>query len=157
MHRVMTKLQIVSPHTATQWQAYFEVRWRLLRSPWQQPKGSEQDEFEQIAFHVMAKNEAGEVMGVGRIHPVTDDQWQIRYMAVEERCRNTGVGSRILKALEDYAQSQGAAQIVLNSRSTALNFYVKHGYRIIDDAPTMFGVIAHKKMQKSLRISRARP
>ena len=72
-------------------------------------------------------------------------------MAVDEGYRNAGVGTMLLQALEDYARSRGAHQIVLNSRDTAVNFYTKHGYEIAGEAPTMFGVIDHKKLQKSLR------
>jgi GNAT superfamily N-acetyltransferase len=144
-------MQIVAPQSGEEWQAYYDFRWRLLRAPWQQAKGSEKDDEEQGAFHIMAKTAAGEIIGVGRIHRVAVRRWQIRYMAVAEQHRNTGIGAKILKTLENHALTQGEAQILLNSRVCAVNFYLKQGYQIIGDAPTMFGTIAHKKMQKILR------
>jgi len=148
-------MRIVTPYLDNEWQAYYDLRWRLLRAPWQQPKGSEKDEFEQNAFHVAVKDDADDIIGVGRIHQLATGEWQIRYMAVEQEYRNAGVGSMILQALEDHARSRGAVLIILNSRIAAVNFYEKHGYRVVDSAPTLFGLIAHKKLQKSLRNFRA--
>lgn len=145
-------IQILEPRSDSDWQAYYDIRWRLLRAPWQQPKGSERDEFELGAFHIMAKNTAEGVLGVGRIHRVAGNEWQIRYMAVVDGYRNKGVGSKLLQTLEEYARIQGAEQIILNSRLGAVNFYTQHGYQIIGDAPTLFGEIIHKKMRKILRI-----
>ena len=143
-------MQIGTPQTPQDWRIYYELRWRLLRAPWQQPKGSEQDEWEQSAYHVMAKTDTGETVGVGRIHANTSDEWQIRYMAVDEGYCGQGIGSMILKSLEGYAQLQGAKCITLNARETAVNFYLRHNYRITGDAHTLFGVINHKSMQKIL-------
>ena len=64
-------MQIVNPQTLQDWQLYYDLRWRLLRAPWQQPKGSEKDEWEQNGYHVMAKSDDGEIVGVGRIHSAT--------------------------------------------------------------------------------------
>ncbi|MEJ2362384.1 MAG: thioesterase, partial [Gammaproteobacteria bacterium] len=35
-----------SPQTKQEWQAYFDLRWRILRAPWQQARGSERDDLE---------------------------------------------------------------------------------------------------------------
>ncbi len=147
-------MQIVTPQTEQDWQSYYMLRWRLLRAPWQQPKGSEQDIFEQSAYHIMAKTDDGKVVGVGRIHLIVNanitDEWQIRYMAVDEAYRGHGIGSMILEQLEDYAQSQGAKRISLNAREAAIEFYLHHRYHITGDAHTLFHVIHHKSMQKIL-------
>jgi predicted GNAT family N-acyltransferase len=143
-------MKVVTPQTQQDRQAYFDLRWRLLRAPWQQPKGSEQDVLEDKAYHVMVKAETGEIVGVGRIHEVSAGQWQIRYMAVDEGYRGQGIGAMILRQLESHAQSQSAKQIILNARETAIGFYSRHGYQVCGDAPTLFGVIKHKYMQKIL-------
>ena len=146
-------MHIVSPQSEHDWKAYYDLRWQILRAPWQQPKGSEQDEFEPNAFHVMAKTDTGDIIGVGRIHCLRANTWQIRYMAIAENYRGAGIGSKILKKLEDYAQSNGAVEITLNSRTSTLDFYLRHDYQIAGDAPTLFGEITHKNMRKILRIS----
>jgi predicted GNAT family N-acyltransferase len=143
-------MKVVTPQTQQDWQAYFDLRWRLLRAPWQQPKGSEQDDLEDKAYHAMVKTETGDVVGVGRIHEVSAGQWQIRYMAVDESYRGQGIGAMILRQLESHAQSHSAKKIILNAREFAIGFYTRHHYSTYGDAPTLFGVIKHQRMQKIL-------
>ncbi|WP_455212021.1 GNAT family N-acetyltransferase [Kaarinaea lacus] len=143
-------MQIVTPQFEQEWQSYYDLRWRLLREPWQQAKGSEQDELEQNAYHVMAISDKGDIVGVGRIHSNSAEEWQIRYMAVDEAFCRQGIGSRILKRLESHAQSQGAKRIILHAREAAVNFYLHHNYQVTGDAHTLYDVIKHKSMQKIL-------
>ena len=143
-------MRIVTPQTEQDWQSYFALRWRLLRAPWQQPKGSEQDELEQSAYHVMAKTAEGKTVGVGRIHYNTTDEWQIRYMAVDEAYRGKGIGAMILQQLESYARSKAGKRITLNARESAIEFYLRNNYLVCGDAPILFGAIKHKRMRKIL-------
>ena len=47
-------------------------------------------------------------------------------------------------------RGRGAPKIVLNARDNAVAFYRKRGYDVIGDAETLFGVISHLRMKKSL-------
>ena len=55
-----------------------------------------------------------------------------------------------LDALEAEARGRGVRKIVPNARDNALEFYRKRGYDVIGDAETLFGVISHVRMEKSL-------
>jgi len=37
---------LIVPETAVDRERYFDLRWRVLREPWQQPRGSERDDRE---------------------------------------------------------------------------------------------------------------
>ena len=65
-------ITLTTPDTPELWDAYYDLRWRLLREPWQQPRGSEKDELEKEAYHCIAIDEHGSVIGVGRIHKQTE-------------------------------------------------------------------------------------
>lgn len=141
------------PESAEDLSAYYELRWRLLRKPWNQPPGSEKDEFEQQAFHLLVRDKQGAAIGVGRIHcveakTVESHTWQVRYMGVVDEYRNQGIGSGILHRLESFAQANGAKQILLNARENALGFYLKRDYQIVGDGPTLYGSVKHKQMCK---------
>lgn len=127
---------------------YFEFRWRELREPWQQPRGSERDEFESSARHVAARTAGGEIVGVGRLHWNRDGSAQIRYVATSRIYRRQGIASAIMKRLEQIAAESGADGIVLNARQIAVPFYTSLGYEVIADGPTIFGTIEHKRMRK---------
>jgi ribosomal protein S18 acetylase RimI-like enzyme len=141
-------LALRSPSTPEEFEEYFDLRWLLLRAPWQQPRGSERDTLEDVALHVGAHDAAGKLVGVGRLHFVDADTAQIRYMAANDRHR--GIGSAIAEHLEQLARERGAARIVLNARKPSAGFYSKLGYTVTGEAPTLFGEIEHVRMEKAL-------
>jgi GNAT superfamily N-acetyltransferase len=146
----MAKVEILRPQTAEDFEKYYDLRWRILRKPWNQPRGSEKDEFDEKAFHIMALAD-GQIVGVGRIHFNSEEEAQIRYMAVETAYQGKGIGSLILKELEEQALREGARYIVLNGRENAVEFYRRNDYRIVERGHTLFGSVEHRKMRKDLR------
>ena len=143
-------MQITSPANEAEFAAYFELRWRLLRAPWNQPRGSEQDDREAYSIHIMAIAKNSAVAGVGRLHFNSISEAQIRYMAVSTGHQRQGIGSRILANLEERARQLGASVIVLDARETALGFYTRHGYTPTGPGDMLFDRIAHVRMKKQL-------
>lgn len=142
-------LQLRSPQTDAEWQAYYQLRWQVLRAPWQQPPGSERDELEGESIHLMLMAENGDIAAVGRLHKVDVHTAQVRYMAVADAWQGQGAGARILQGLEQHAVAMGVNTVVLNARESALHFYTRQGYQQQATAPTQFGIL-HFRMQKSL-------
>jgi GNAT superfamily N-acetyltransferase len=138
------------PIDDSEWQALFDLRWRVLRAPWGQPRGSERDELDSTGVHRIAWSQDHRVIGAGRLHLNGPDEGQVRYMAVEEGLRNHGIGRAILDALEEEARRLGVTRIVLNARDQAIPFYLRHGYRVIAPGRMLFGSIAHAVMTKTL-------
>ncbi len=141
---------IKSPATTQELEACFDLRWQILRAPWQQPRGNEQDEHEAHAYHVMALLDNNDLIGIGRIHRLTQQQAHIRYMAVIPPFQRCGVGSAILQTLEAKAHEWQVTTILLNARDNAQAFYQSRQYQNTGLAPTLFGSIGHVKMEKSL-------
>jgi GNAT superfamily N-acetyltransferase len=94
-------MQLTSPVSEADYNAYYELRWKILRAPWNQPRGSERDDREADSTHLMVVEGNGAVAGVGRLHFNGISEAQIRYMAVAVDHRRQGIGTRILAALED--------------------------------------------------------
>jgi len=128
---------------------YFELRWRVLRKPWNQPRGSEIDEMDDRAIH-LAAYDGDRIVAVARLHFNSEEEAQIRYMAVDERYRNRGIGSEMLKELERVAREKGAKYIVLEARENAVNFYLKNGYVMVKKSFLLFDSIQHYRMMKRL-------
>lgn len=143
------KITLVSPQTKAQWQKYFDLRYQVLRAPWGQPLGSERDQMEDQAFHLMFEAEDGSVCAVGRCQLNDAKRAQVRYMAVAPAAQGLGLGQQLLSGLELWAQQQGAQQLQLNARETAIGFYRKQGYRDGEVQPPLFG-IPHLQMWKTL-------
>ncbi len=53
------RLILQSPRSPSEWDAYFDLRWRILRQPWGQPRGSERDSEDDSAFHLLLVDAAG--------------------------------------------------------------------------------------------------
>lgn len=139
-----------SPHTPHEWQRYYDVRWRLLRAPWRQPRGSEKDDREQQSFHLMWCVRPGVPIGVGRIHQVDTERAHVRYMAVLECWQGTGIGRELMRGLEAEAERLGVREIVLNARTNIARFYAALGYEETGPGPLLFGEIPHIAMRKTL-------
>ena len=87
-------------------------------------------------------------VAVGRAHFNTDIEAQIRFMAVEPRFQHTGLGSVILKKLEEEVRNLGAQYVILHSREASIPFYERHGYKIISPSHTLFESVSHVLMKK---------
>ena len=131
-------------------QDYYDLRWRILRSPHHQPRGSEKDDLEEISIHLLAYYKGKTPAAVGRAHFNSDREAQIRYMAVDPYYQNTGIGSSLLADLEKRVKTRGALYVILNSRESAIGFYRKNGYRTVGEAGSLFGSVKHVKMRKEL-------
>ena len=141
------KFTIKSPQTIKEFEGYYRLRWQILREPWGQLPGSEKDEFEKNSFHIIAVVD-GRIIGVGRLHSIGAGVSQIRYMAIDEKYRNKGVGSAIIEAIEKQAILCGVKKIILDARENATGFYQKKSYRITAPSHTLFGAIKHFRMEK---------
>ncbi|RRQ19931.1 GNAT family N-acetyltransferase [Thiohalobacter thiocyanaticus] len=139
-----------SPCDEAELKHYFDLRWQLLRAPWDQPRGSERDEFEDAAFHLQVQDRSGSLIGIGRLHRIDDTRGQIRYMAVVEAWRGRGVGTALLEALEQQARDWSLDEIRLHARQAAVDFYAHHGYSAVAPSHTLFGSIPHFLMRKPL-------
>ncbi len=89
-----------------------------------------------------------QIIGCGRGHFNLKEQAQIRWMAVEEKYQDQGLGSRLLKALEVKLFKAGAIKIILKARENAVPLYKKHGYKIYKEGEILFGEIKHFWMRK---------
>ena len=138
---------IREPKTEQDFELYYDLRWRILRKPWNQLKGSELDETDKDSIHIIAIK-GDKVIGCGRGNLNTKEQAQIRYMAVDESFRRQGFGIGILKALEENLTENGAEEIILKAREEAIAFYEKHGYKIYEEGEILFGEIKHYWMRK---------
>lgn len=140
-------MEIRTPINTDEWSQYYDLRYRVLRQPWNQPVGSERDALENQAKH-FAAFEAANLIGVGRLDHVEARIYQIRFMAVEPGCQSKGIGASLMKAIEMDAWNSGAVEIILHAREQALGFYQKLGYALVEPSHLLFGEIQHFLMKK---------
>lgn len=64
---------------------------------------------------------------------VSRPAFQVRGMATAPELRGTGLGTTLLRAGVDVCVERGAALVWARARTTALDFYVRHGFETAGD------------------------
>lgn len=141
------EIEIRSPKTDLEWVNYYDLRYRILRQPWNQPIGSEKNEGDSTGIH-LALFESGIIKAVARLDISGEKVSQVRFVAVEEACQGKGLGKLVMNEVEKIAISRGDTLLILHAREVALPFYKKQGYQLIEKSHLLFDEIQHFLMQK---------
>ncbi len=143
-------MTVRSPETVSEWEQYYELRYDVLRKPWNQPLGSEKDKDEATSQHFALFDEEGAVMGVCRLQLNTPEEAQVRYMAISPKIQGQHKGNLLMQAAEQAARQQGAKKVILHARDNAVRFYERNGYTITATSYLLFDSIQHYLMEKAL-------
>lgn len=141
---------IKAPATPEEFEQYYQLRWEVLRKPWDQPRGTEKDDAEKEAVHVMAVDENGQCVGVSRLQYNSADEAQVRFMGVRDDQQGKGVGKKLMAYLEEKAKASGVKKIVLQARENAVPFYKSIGYTVTEKTFKLWDIIQHYKMEKNI-------
>ena len=142
--------EVRSPETEKEWDDYYFLRWKILRSDFSDDIDSAKDELENKSYHVAVIYSNKEVIGVGRLHDVDERTSQIRYMAVDEDSRGHSFGTKILLNLIQHAKDNGKKHIILHSRENVVKFYKNNGFELLEKTHLLFDKIQHYLMKISL-------
>jgi N-acetylglutamate synthase-like GNAT family acetyltransferase len=127
-----------------------DLRYDILRKPWNKPKETATDELESQSVNAYIEEE-GKVIACGRLQDNGGGIGQVRYMAVAEGQQGKGLGKLILNKLEEEALAMGIDTIELQARENALEFYKAQGYVIKEISFKLWDIIQHYLMAKKLR------
>ena len=141
--------KITTPKTTSDFNQYFLLRWELLRKPWDQKKGSERDDLENVSEHRMVVID-GDIVAVARLHYLNETVAQIRYMAVRKEFEHRGIGKALYTALEDEVRNNKTRKIILHAREPVIGFYEKLGFTVIKKSHVLFNQVQHFEMHKRL-------
>ena len=146
---MIDNFEIRSPTSEKEWERYDNFRWEVLRKPLKMSHIPLKDNLEEASIHLMGVTSEGKILACGRLHLNTSEEAQIRYMGVSEDLRRSGIGSKMIKKLEEEAINQGANQIMLNARENAVAFYKSLGY--FEVGPYESDIqIPHTRMEKKI-------
>jgi GNAT superfamily N-acetyltransferase len=144
-------IQIVSPKTREDFKTYYDIRYKVLREPWAQPKGTEKDDFEPISQHFMAVDEAtGKIVGVIKLMEKEPGVGWFSHMAVVPSLQRKGIGKLLLKHVEEEAKRQGQKTLGCLSRLNTTAYFEKAGYMINGMPSHYFGTTQVVWMEKKL-------
>jgi predicted GNAT family N-acyltransferase len=142
--------KIIEAKTSDELEKYYELRYEILRKPWNQPVSSTKDEWEDQSIHILVLDNDNNAIACGRLQLNSKEEGQIRSMAVKTELQGQGFGKKLIKYIEDKASEMKLKRLVLDARENAIRFYESCGYKVTGNSYLLFGVIPHYKMEKDL-------
>jgi len=140
---------IRQPETEKEWQEYYDLRYRVLREPLNQPIGSEHNEGDTTGSH-FALFDNSLIKAIARLDQASETTSQVRFVAVEMNSQGKGYGREIMNATEQKSKELGNTKMILHARDYAVDFYLKLNYKLIEPSYKLFDVLQHFLMEKEL-------
>lgn len=141
------KIEIRTPDTEAEWNDYFDLRYRILRAPLDQPRGSEKNDGDKEGIH-FALYEDDVLKAIARLDQADTNVAQVRFVAVEKHSQGKGYGKAIMMATEKAASDRGDSEMVLHARDYAVDFYLRLNYELVEKSHLLFGKLQHFFMRK---------
>ena len=136
-------------NTQNQIDAIIDLRYDILRKPWNQPKETSSDGMEDTAINAFIVDN-GKVIACGRLQDNGEGLGQIRYMAVDSDYQGRGLGKLIVIKLEEEARNINLRTVELQARENAVEFYKSQGYAVKETSFKLWDIIQHYLMTKNL-------
>ena len=147
----MGKIIVKSPSTGDEFEAYYDLRYRVLRAPLGQPKGTEKDDYEPISYHFMAVDEETcEVVGVVKLYEKAHGIGQLSHMAVVEDRQGQGIGRIMVEAVEAKARELNFKKYGMTARDNVVGFYKKCGHHVVGISYVLHNQVQLWWMEKNL-------
>jgi N-acetylglutamate synthase-like GNAT family acetyltransferase len=143
-------MEIKEVKTDEEFQRVFQLRVKVLRTPWNQDPATATDAIEKNCINAYLEDEEFRVLGCARLQKNSAEQGQIRFMAIDPSCQGKGLGKQLIHYLEQRAKSKGLNKIELQARENAVAFYTSCGYTIREKSFLLWGLIQHYLMDKSI-------
>jgi predicted GNAT family N-acyltransferase len=109
------------------------------------PEARERDGLDAECWHILARDDAGQPIGCGRLTPAH----KIGRMAVLEAWRGQGVGVALLRELVARARHMGWPEVALEAQVSAIGFYAREGFEAHGETFQDAG-LAHRSMRLAL-------
>lgn len=127
-----------------------ELRNKILRIPLGHFLDINSLQNEESDIHIVAI-EDDKIIGTLILTPIENGILKMRQVAVDNELQGRGIGSDLVQFAEKIAREQKVSKIILDARSSALDFYLRRGYEVISDEYIDEHInIPHYKMEKSI-------
>ena len=136
--------------TNSQLNSILQLRYEVLRAPWNQPIETATDDLEKSSINAFIEDESGQIIACGRLQENENKVGQIRFMAVHRTYQGKGLGKLIVDFLENRAQELDLKIIELQARENAVEFYKRCGYAIKQKSFLLWNQLQHYLMEKQI-------
>ena len=140
------------PKTREDFKAYYDLRYRVLRKPWGQPKDTEKDDYEPISMHFMAVDEEnGKIVGAIKMFEKEPGVGWISHLAVDQAYQKKGIGALLMQTVENKAREKGYQTVGCMSRLNTTAYFEKKGFQTAGLPTNYFGTTQVMWMEKEIK------
>lgn len=134
----------------------FALRMEVFVEEQHVPPDEELDAYDVLATHFLARARSatggrGTIVGTARLVDKGGRVGKIGRVAVRADCRGFGVGAALMRAIHDFARTEGFLRLDLEAQCYAIPFYEKLGYTAYGDV-FLDANIEHRHMSMPLRL-----
>jgi predicted GNAT family N-acyltransferase len=140
-------MEIRAPKSQSEWDDYYDLRYRILREPLGKERGSERNDGDKTGQH-LALFVGDKIKAIARLDQAKPGISQVRFVAVDDTARGKGYGRIIMEESESISKTQGNHKMILHARDYAVDFYLRLDYKLIEKSHLLFGVLQHFLMEK---------
>lgn len=115
-------------YQSLEYQQACELRYRLFYNEHGLSWNAVIDSSDANCFHAAIILQSN-LVAYGQLSKCNQSNYQIKQMVVEPSYQKQGLGKQILLTLLNLAKQQGATEIALNARLSAVGFYQKIGFK----------------------------
>lgn len=144
-------ITIKIPQSKDDFKAYYELRYRVLRAPWGQPKDTEKDDFEPISQHFMAVDENEKVVGVIKMFEKENGVGWVSHLAIDPAYQKKGIGRLLMDTVEKAAKEKGYHVIGCMSRLNTTSYFERFGFQTAGLPSHYFGTQQVLWMEKEIK------
>lgn len=134
-------------------EAILDLRWRILRAGLPRESACFPGDDDPATLHITALINQ-QIVGCASFmqnHWNDLPAWQLRGMAVEIDHQSRGIGAKMLGFADREILSRGySTQLWCNARVPAMNFYLKHGWKIASEVFNIPTAGPHVKMTRMI-------
>ena len=125
-----------------------ELRYQVLRAPLGMDRASVKFPFDADSLHLVAV-EGPDVVGCVLFHPEGPHTGRLFQMDVAPARQKSGLGARLVRALEEALEARGFQEVTLHGRASVQGFYERLGYAVYGEPFVEVG-IPHVHMRRRL-------
>ena len=144
----MESIEIRPVQNEAEQKALFYQRWLVLRKPLGMIPGTEQDQYEDDAFHLAAFYQ-GNIIGSARLRQLSEGLGTINYVCILLEFQSQGIGTQLMQKIIEVAQGKNFKCLRIKARINAVNFYQKLGFVVEAEEFELLG-IPHRWMTLNL-------
>src|SRR5262249_55544203 len=131
-----------------------DLRWRVLRKPLRFAPDAVAFPFEAASLHLVPPDR-GRGGGCVLFPPQGPESRRVFRMAIQPDRQGTGLGTLLVRALEEELVQRGFREVTLHARDTAVGFYARLGYAPVGPPYVEVG-IPYQKMRRPLELASRR-